>query len=1676
MSLYPQPSPNEIPGLSQKQVHTTAKNWQDEPKAQILWQQLQDALRQGLTVSNILWSFRMTDWIVGLHATDIDGDGEIEILIASRDGRIRAFTRFGSLKWQRRLGRMHISALAVLPLKIGTQEEQPRIIVGLRSGNVIALDKEGGRIKDWEYDTGRIIRQISIGGQRSENVIIASEDRCIHVLESATGRPRWKYHTQGWVRCVLARDIDGDGEEEILGGSGDKHLYIFDTQGNLLHDFDTGHQVYALATSPVETAGPVRIILSSNRKDLSAWEVTRSDGIHWKHEMLWVRPSAGEERVIGNRGHSICVQDIDGDGMPEILVGSEDGYLVVTDYHGQLLWKQNFRSCVYRLSATDINRDGQVEILVGTENHYAYVLQLDLVKDLNKRIRDFYAQLTQLCLWTWNQIAEKLTVRESMVLKDFVEESPSRPPRMELEEGKRLMQKGEYKSALAIFLRLLQENIQYCWSQPFTTQGYVWTECLNKLSDNRGQNLVIGTDQGYIYNLDTRQEMAQPIWEEHFNEHAPYRVRMLCSGPETQTHQISTVAVLSDYRIALLDNQGRVVQYHSLKSDTEDWARCAYYYPGSESEASAIIIGMENNKIAFWDEELRAQIGQIAVPQGIGAVYAYDILGIGKAQIISGTLKNRVYAHTWDGQELWYFETRDRVQALHVADIDKDGRAEIIVGAEDRNVYVLDDEGHLKWRYRTMRGVMDIDVCDIKMERDSNDPKERTQKILVSSSDGYLYMFNADGDLIWKYQTPNRARVVRAGDMNADGLYEIAIAFENQLELLQMLDRDDLIRLSDVCWEKLTANYTDWAAIRELTEEPDEYIRGRALARLIGLSEHTEEDFRHLLKVQREDKSLQVKRDLVRGVVNLYRLPNKHEENMRQARLLLERLYQDPEEEIRHEILKILPLLEERFSFEYLERSIEYPDIWVRQAVVKRLDQLIKKYPQQTFPLLLKTARSEEEWVRQETGRALAHYFEAHVEHLIPDLLTLLEQETDLIVLQQLVYSANHPALKGFFMNLLRQLKVLRPENMADILDEAIHWISAVNELGPFSGEELLQIYEEFRQLLNTKTISAIAGYQRVTRSDILNETPGSLAGPIVPVFDALEETARIVGTYERRQTIGERVSSLIQAGQTLEKVHGDLRQQVLKHAQGHQMLAYFPASHILLFLVEQWSAIISAELARMSGSANLVCELGNTTVPRSDEVTIVLRVRNTGQCAADNVCIELEESANFEILEEKQHKWAEVSTSAPRNVSFLLHLHTSSARLVFHLTYDDAEGRGKKWKFADTVVVQEYQHPYHHIANPYTTGTPILDKKMFYGRTEDLEFLRESLGSVSANRVVLLWGQRRMGKTSLIYQLANELAVGPYAPVFIDLQKLALQDTPGQLLESFAKHIAREIWQRKKTWIADPVHEQFLSDPSSAFYEYLSDVLQYLPNHRIILIIDEFDGMRKYGENILYYLRTLMQHYPGLNFLLSGAPQMPYMEGYQSVFFNIAQERRLGKLKPEEAYELIADPVRADLEYDALALERMLELTDGWPYFIHVMSEKLIRHCNTIQKSYVTIGEVNAALDQVLEGQESSIHWIWQDLSSPIEKLALSLLAQEREAEGRVFALNDIRRAFDEYGVPYEQKDVREALNKLKRGDFVAEKFDGSQYYIPVGLLKAWLRKEKPPERVVREENFYDG
>ena len=93
---------------------------------------------------------------------------------------------------------------------------------------------------------------------------------------------------------------------------------------------------------------------------------------------------------------------------------------------------------------------------------------------------------------------------------------------------------------------------------------------------------------------------------------------------------------------------------------------------------------------------------------------------------------------------------------------------------------------------------------------------------------------------------------------------------------------------------------------------------------------------------------------------------------------------------------------------------------------------------------------------------------------------------------------------------------------------------------------------------------------------------------------------------------------------------------------------------------------------------------------------------------------------------------------------------------------------------------------------NPYIAGSPITGTEMFYGRADVFSFIKRNLTGLHRDTPIVLYGQRRTGKTSVLYQLHRHLDPR-YRCIFIDLHGLSL-DGMGNLLHGIASSISRSL------------------------------------------------------------------------------------------------------------------------------------------------------------------------------------------------------------------------------------------------------------------------------------------
>ena len=74
---------------------------------------------------------------------------------------------------------------------------------------------------------------------------------------------------------------------------------------------------------------------------------------------------------------------------------------------------------------------------------------------------------------------------------------------------------------------------------------------------------------------------------------------------------------------------------------------------------------------------------------------------------------------------------------------------------------------------------------------------------------------------------------------------------------------------------------------------------------------------------------------------------------------------------------------------------------------------------------------------------------------------------------------------------------------------------------------------------------------------------------------------------------------------------------------------------------------------------------------------------------------------------------------------------------------------------------------------NPYIAGAPLRHARGFFGRQEILSWIKQQLHNPTINALVL-FGQRRIGKTSFLRKLQLALPADSFLPVYLELENQA--------------------------------------------------------------------------------------------------------------------------------------------------------------------------------------------------------------------------------------------------------------------------------------------------------------
>ena len=372
---------------------------------------------------------------------------------------------------------------------------------------------------------------------------------------------------------------------------------------------------------------------------------------------------------------------------------------------------------------------------------------------------------------------------------------------------------------------------------------------------------------------------------------------------------------------------------------------------------------------------------------------------------------------------------------------------------------------------------------------------------------------------------------------------------------------------------------------------------------------------------------------------------------------------------------------------------------------------------------------------------------------------------------------------------------------------------------------------------------------------------------------------------------------------------------------------------------------------------------------------------------------------------------------------------------------------------------------------NPYIAGNPVTGEEMFFGREDVFTFIRQTLRGQHRDQVIVLYGQRRTGKTSILYQMHRYLDPR-YLCIFIDLHGLSMESEATFLWE-LANQIRRVLGRDYGIALPAPDRGAFEADPRSYFAnDFLDQAWQAVGDRHILLMLDEAVRLQeqvqagRLDRAIFEYLRHLMQHYEQLNFLFSLGSGLEQMEKEYAFLFNVALYKKISFLERPAAVELITRPVRDYYQVEPAAVDRILAVTAGHPYYTQLLCHSLFNRWRQQGSQAIAVGDVEAVLEEVVERGLAVLKHTWEE-STPGEKAVVAGLAAAMGERNRPVDRAEATRAWERLDVTLPAKETAKAMRSLTARDLIS---GDEQVRFAVDLQHYWVRKFQRLEWV-REE-----
>lgn len=403
----------------------------------------------------------------------------------------------------------------------------------------------------------------------------------------------------------------------------------------------------------------------------------------------------------------------------------------------------------------------------------------------------------------------------------------------------------------------------------------------------------------------------------------------------------------------------------------------------------------------------------------------------------------------------------------------------------------------------------------------------------------------------------------------------------------------------------------------------------------------------------------------------------------------------------------------------------------------------------------------------------------------------------------------------------------------------------------------------------------------------------------------------------------------------------------------------------------------------------------------------------------------------------------------------------------------------GKKKK--EIVVGIQPSASREYRSSPYTVGAAVVGLN-FIGREKEIAHIKSTLAGDSDQKVLLLYGIRRIGKTSILKNILEDPEITRrYYPIFWDVEDFSDRTSTTDFVQTLVDKIIAVLPGKVGEGIAFS-RKEIREKPLYAMEKFFQSVDAIDSQKRILLIIDEVDRLlhlakkteeclsngkdvtdpeKFFFPEVIAALRKCTMINKDIFIIFSGLPDIVEQE-YQSRLFGLADDIEVKELSETESIKII-QAGGSIMKINTFIQDKIVNVSGCQPYLLQVLCNKLFHRMKNSGRDMVANFDLNEVIEEI--ASKESIFTDYDSLMTEGWDLLYGLaLAQKEAVRSRKYVSSqEIEEALARVGLEYSKDEIEKTLNSYlvgstKRPLVRRDPHNSRRFSMVVGLIGSFL------------------